>query len=269
MSPKYDYHYKTVFISDVHLGSRHCKAEQLLAFLKRLRCEQLFLVGDIVDVWAMHKRVHWPQSHNNVLRKILSMAKKGVKVTYIPGNHDANFREFCGAEFGLIHIAREVRFETEAGKTLLIMHGDELDFAVRYSRMNRWVGDIAYDGLMAVNRWVNVIRGRLGLSYWSLAKWVKTNVAQADAAIKAYQHAGFEHAKRQGVDGLICGHLHYPSMLHQDDVTYYNDGDWVENCTALVQDFDGEFHLLHLAFAAELHGGDVERRTQSAVTVGS
>lgn len=265
MSRKYDYHYKTVFISDVHLGSRHCKAEQLLAFLKRLRCEQLFLVGDIVDVWAMHKRVHWPQAHNNVLRKFLSMAKKGVKVTYIPGNHDANFREFCGAEFGLIHIARDVRFETETGKTLLVMHGDELDFAVRYSRLNRWVGDAAYDGVMALNRWVNLLRERMGLPYWSLAKWVKTNVAQADAAIKAYQQAGFEHAKRHGVDGLICGHLHYPSMLEQGEVLYYNDGDWVENCTALVQDFDGEFHLLQPIFGAELGAGATELSAQSVL----
>lgn len=266
MSRKYDYHYKTVFISDVHLGSRHCKAEQLLAFLKRLRCEQLFLVGDIVDVWAMHKRVHWPQAHNNVLRKFLSMAKKGVKVTYIPGNHDANFREFCGAEFGLIHIARDVRFETETGKTLLVMHGDELDFAVRYSRINRWLGDSAYDGVMAINRWINLVRERMGLPYWSLAKWVKTNVAQADAAIQAYHDAGFEYAKRQGVDGLVCGHLHYPSMLERDGVSYYNDGDWVENCTALVQDFDGEFHLLQPGISTGLSSVDVDSSAQSIVS---
>jgi UDP-2,3-diacylglucosamine pyrophosphatase LpxH len=265
VSRKYEYHYKTVFISDVHLGSRHCKAEQLLAFLKSLRCEQLFLVGDIVDIWAMHKRVHWPQAHNNVLRKFLSMAKKGVKVTYIPGNHDANFREFCGSEFGLIHIARDVRFETEIGKTLLVMHGDELDFAVRYSRINRWIGDAAYDGLMAVNRWINLIRRRLGLPYWSLAKWVKTNVAQADAAIKAYQLAGLEYAKRHGVDGLICGHLHYPSMLEQGEVLYYNDGDWVENCTALVQDFDGKFQLLQPVFTAQQGEGNNELGAQPAL----
>ena len=237
-------YYKTVFISDVHLGSKHCKAEALLSFLKNMRCEQLFLVGDIVDVWAMQKRVHWPQAHNNVLRKFLSLARKGTRVTYIPGNHDANFREFCGSEFGLIDIQRRIDFETESGQRMLVIHGDELDFAVRYSRLNRWIGDLAYDSLMALNEWIIGIRARFGLPYWSLAKWIKSSVSQAEMVIKRYEEAGADLARRQGYDGIICGHLHFPSVLNIDGIVYCNDGDWVENCTALVQDFAGNLSLV-------------------------
>jgi UDP-2,3-diacylglucosamine pyrophosphatase LpxH len=250
-------HVKTIFVSDVHLGSRHCKAEVLLDFLKTVRCEQLYLVGDIIDMWAMQKRVHWPQAHNNVLRKFLSLARKGTRITYIPGNHDANFRDFCGAEFGLIDIQRRVEFETEDGRRMLVIHGDELDFAVRYSRLNRWIGDIAYDSLMAINAWINGIRERFGLPYWSLARWAKSNVAQAELAIRRYQDAGRELARREGFDGLICGHLHFPSVSEVDGIVYCNDGDWVENCTALVQDFDGNLSLVshELESAALLEEG--------------
>ncbi|GHD31022.1 UDP-2,3-diacylglucosamine diphosphatase [Halioglobus pacificus] len=235
---------RTLWISDVHLGSVHSKAESLLQLLKRVECERLYLVGDIVDVWAMHKRVYWPEAHNRVLRQILKMSKRQVDVIYIPGNHDQNFREFCGSEFGNITIHKQVEHKTLAGKRMLVMHGDEFDYAVRYSRLNRWIGDIGYDLLMWFNRYINRAREALGKPYWSLAKWVKVNISQAGDAILAYQRAAAHFARDNRFDGIICGHLHYPVISEIDGVTYCNDGDWVENCTALVEDWEGALHLV-------------------------
>ena len=235
---------KTLWISDVHLGSIHSKAEQLIQLLDRVHCEQLYLVGDIVDVWAMRRRVYWPESHNKVLRKILKMSRHDVEVIYIPGNHDQNFREFCGNEFGNVKIREQAVHVTADGKRMLVTHGDELDYAVRYSRLNRAIGDFGYDFLMWVNRWVNHAREKMGKPYWSLAKWVKVNVSQAERAIQAYQEAAVIMTRDRGFDGIICGHLHYPVVKQFDHVLYCNDGDWVENCTALVEDFGGALHLI-------------------------
>ncbi|MDP5054859.1 MAG: UDP-2,3-diacylglucosamine diphosphatase [Congregibacter sp.] len=235
---------RTLWISDVHLGSVHCKAEPLLELLERVECQKLYLVGDIVDVWAMTKRVHWPESHTRVLRKIMKISRGNTEVVYIPGNHDANFREFCGADFGNIRIREHAIHETGQGKRMLVSHGDELDYAVRYSRLNRFIGDIAYELLMWVNRGFNQLRESMGRPYWSLAKWVKVNVSQAEAAITAYQHAAVNMARDRGLDGIICGHLHYPAVEQLDGVLYCNDGDWVENCTALIEDFSGELRLI-------------------------
>lgn len=237
-------HCKTLWISDVHLGSADCKAEQLLQLLDRVRCERLYLVGDIVDIWAMSRRVFWPESHNLVLRKLLNKSRAGVEIIYIPGNHDANFREFCGSQFGHVVIKRKHVHVTPDGRRLLVTHGDELDHAVRFSRLNRLVGDWAYNAMMSVNRWVNRIRDRLGLPYWSLSGWVKNHVAQADAAIQAYQVAAVTMVREKGYDGIICGHLHHPVIQQYEDILYCNDGDWVENCTALLEDEGGQLKLL-------------------------
>ena len=236
--------FRSVWISDVHLGSMHCKAEHLLELLNRIECQRLYLVGDIIDVWAMSKRVHWPESHTKVLRKLIQISQGTTEVTYIPGNHDANFREFCGGKFENISVCESMIHETTQGKRLLVIHRDELDYAVRYSRLNRFVGDIAYEVLMSLNRYVNAIRALVGLRYWSLSKWVKVNVSQAEGAIRAYQRAAVLLARDRGLDGIICGHLHYPLVEQVDDVTYCNDGDWVENCTALVEDYAGDLQLL-------------------------
>ncbi|GAB3271138.1 UDP-2,3-diacylglucosamine diphosphatase [Parahaliea aestuarii] len=237
-------HCRTLWISDVHLGSIHCKADYLLALLDRVKCERLYLVGDIVDVWAMHRRVFWPEAHNQVLRKLLKLSRKQVEIIYIPGNHDQNFREFCGSEFGNVHLRQEAVHDTADGRRFLVIHGDELDYAVRYSRLNRAIGDIAYDFLMWVNRWVNRGRELMGKPYWSLAKWVKGHIAQAEQAITAYQDAAVLMTRQRGLDGIICGHLHHPVIRQYEDVLYCNDGDWVENCTALVEDFCGSLHLI-------------------------
>ncbi len=237
-------HCKTLWISDVHLGSANCKAEHLIQLLDRVRCERLYLVGDIVDMWAMSKRVFWPESHNLVLRKLLNKSKAGVEIIYIPGNHDANFREFCGSEFGHVVIKRRHVHVTPDGRRLLVTHGDELDHAVRFSRINRLIGDWAYDTMMIVNRWVNRIRDRMGLPYWSLSGWIKNNVSQAEAAIQAYQAAAVNMVRERGYDGIICGHLHHPVIQQYEDILYCNDGDWVENCTALLEDDAGQLKLL-------------------------
>lgn len=235
---------RTLWISDVHLGSSHCKADNLIKLLKQVHCKQIYLVGDIVDLWAMKRRVHWPEAHNQVLRQLLKKSKAGVEVIYIPGNHDANFREFCGSEFGNVKVRREVIHNTADGRQFLVIHGDELDHAVRYSRINRLIGDHAYDGLMVINAWVNRLRELMGKPYWSLAKWAKSRVGKAAHAISAYQEAAVSLVRHRKLDGIICGHLHYPLIKQYDDVLYCNDGDWVDNCTAMVEDANGELHLI-------------------------
>ena len=235
---------ETLWISDVHLGSIYSKAEYLLQMLKRVKCKKLYLVGDIVDVWAMHRRVYWPEAHNAVLRELLKKSRSGVEVIYVPGNHDQNFREFCGSQFGNVTLRERAVHTTRDGKHFLVIHGDELDFAVRYSRINRWIGDFAYDTIMMLNRLVNHARALTGRPYWSLAGWVKSHVAQAEQAIRAYQQAAVKLAAESGYDGIICGHLHHPAVKQYGDVLYCNDGDWVENCTALVEDAQGELRLI-------------------------
>lgn len=238
-------HCRSIWISDVHLGSRHSKAAELLQLFERIEFETLYLVGDIVDLLAMKRRVHWPNTHNKVLREIMKLSRrKGSRVIYVPGNHDYAFRTLVGGALGDMDIKRSVEHVTACGRRLLVMHGDELDYAVRYSKLNRVLGDFAYGALMGANHWVVVLRRLLGWRYWSLAGWVKSHVSQASAAIAAYQDAALRMAREQGFDGVICGHLHYPSLHERDGLIYANDGDWVENCSALIEDKSGQLRLL-------------------------
>ena len=236
---------ETLWISDTHLGNVHSKADYLLAFLKRVRCKRLYLVGDIVDVWSMHKRMYWPEAHNAILRRLLKMSRAGVEIIYIPGNHDMNFREFCGESFGNVKIVKEAVHTTADGRRFLVTHGDELDFAVRYSRMNRWIGDAAYSLLMMASRLCNKWRALTGRNYWSLSSWMETQVVHAEQAIDAYQDAAVTMGREAGYDGIICGHLHHPVVQQYEDFLYCNDGDWVESCTALIEDRYGVLHLVH------------------------
>ena len=238
-------HCRSIWISDVHLGSRHSKAAELLQLFERIEFETLYLVGDIVDLLAMKRRVHWPNTHNKVLREIMKLSRrKGSRVIYVPGNHDYAFRTLVGGALGDMDIKRSVEHVTACGRRLLVMHGDELDYAVRYSKLNRVLGDFAYGALMGANHWVVVLRRLLGWRYWSLAGWVKSHVSQASAAIAAYQDAALRMAREQGFDGVVCGHLHYPSLHERDGLIYANDGDWVENCSALIEDGSGQLRLL-------------------------
>ena len=227
------------------MGSRHSKASELLQLFERIEFETLYLVGDIVDLLAMKRRVHWPNTHNKVLREIMKLSRReGSRVIYVPGNHDYAFRTLVGGALGDMDIRRSVEHLTATGRRFLVLHGDELDYAVRYSKLNRVVGDFAYGLLMGINHWVVKMRRLLGLRYWSLAGWVKNNVSQAGAAIQAYQDAAIRMASERGYDGIICGHLHYPDLYERDGIVYANDGDWVENCSALIEDATGELRLL-------------------------
>ena len=236
--------YRSVFISDVHLGTRGCQAEILLDFLRHMSCERLYLVGDIVDGWRMKRGWYWPQSHNDVVQKVLRHARKGTIVTYIPGNHDDRVRDFCGVHFGGVVVARDAIHETADGRRFLVLHGDEFDAVVRLAPWLAMAGDLAYRTVLRLNTYFNRIRRRLGLGYWSLSAFLKIRVKNALQFIDNYENAVAGEARRRGVDGVICGHIHKAEMREIQGVCYLNDGDWVESCTALVEHFDGRFEIL-------------------------
>lgn len=236
---------KAIWLSDIHLGTRDCKAEYLLDFLDTLECEYLFLVGDIVDLWAMKRRIFWPESHNRVVRKILKLSKKAdTRVIYIPGNHDYPARELAGEMFGAIEVHRNFIYQTKDGKRLLVQHGDEFDAAIRISRVMHIVGGVAYVLLLIVNRFINRFRKYFGYSYYSLAGYIKTRVGKAALAIRLFEEAALEEVCHRNLDGIVCGHIHHPNMYERDGKSYFNDGDWVENCTALVEHRNGRFEML-------------------------
>jgi UDP-2,3-diacylglucosamine pyrophosphatase LpxH len=234
---------RSLFISDVHLGSRGCRAEQLLDFLRAVQPERLYLVGDIVDFWSLRKGLYWPQSHNDVVRTILGKAKGGTRVILIPGNHDARLRDYAGAVFGNLEIHTEYVHETADGRRLLVLHGDEFDSVVKCSPWLAHLGSAMYDFTLALNRHFNTIRRRCGYPYWSLAGYLKHKVKNAVQYISSFEKAVAHAARRRGVDGVVCGHIHRPEILDLEGILYCNDGDWVENCSALVEDLNGRLGL--------------------------
>lgn len=236
---------RTVWLSDIHLGSKDCRAHYLLDFLQRVDCETLYLLGDIVDFWALRRQFTWPASHYEVLRLIMHKARHGTRVVYIPGNHDEVMREFVGHRFGPVEILAETSHRTADGRQLLLFHGDAMDGHVQLDFVSRLIGDAAYDFLMWVHRWVTRARRVLGLPYWSLSNYVKTRIRNARAAISAFEHAALQEAKRRGLDGVVCGHIHHPEIVMREGLLYCNDGDWVESCTALVENHNGALELLH------------------------
>lgn len=238
-------HYRTVWISDIHLGTRGCKAEFLHDFLKKTECDFLYLVGDVVDLWRLRRAWSWDQSHNNVVQAILKKAKRGTTVIYIPGNHDEAARDYCNIEFGEIRFLREAIHTTANGKRLLVIHGDEFDGVVKYARWLAMLGDIAYNFALFLNYWLNRVRHLLGYRYWSLSAYLKHRVKNAVAYIAEFEHSLSEEARRRGFDGVVCGHIHRAEIRVIDGVLYCNDGDWVESCTALVEHYDGQLELLH------------------------
>lgn len=235
---------RTLFISDVHLGTRGSQAEQLLEFLRTYEAEALFLVGDIVDCWRLKKAWYWPQSHNDVVQKVLRKARKGTRVVYIPGNHDEILRDYTGTHFGGIEVRRDAIYETLAGERLKVLHGDEFDIVVRHARWLALMGDWAYDLALWVSTWLNMFRRRLGLPYWSLSAWAKFKVKRAVNFIGAYEEAVVKAAHRDNTDGIICGHIHHAAIHERFGIKYLNCGDWVESCTALAEHYDGRFELI-------------------------
>ncbi len=242
-----EHRYRAIFISDVHLGTRGCKAEFLLDFLKHTSCDRLYLVGDIVDGWRLKRSWYWPQAHNDVVQKLLRKARKGTRVIYVPGNHDEAFRDYCGVHFGGVEVLEDDIYETPEGRRFLITHGDAFDGIVKYHRWLALLGDWAYTAALALNTWVNRVRRRLGFGYWSLSAYLKLKVKNAVQFINDFEQAVAEEARRRGADGVICGHIHHAEMRDIQGVTYMNDGDWVESCTALVEHFDGRFEILRWA----------------------
>ena len=237
--------YRTIWVSDVHLGTRGCNAEMLIDFLDSTDSETMYLVGDIIDGWRMKKRFYWPSEHNDVVWRILKRAKRGTRIVYIPGNHDEMFRQFTGLDFGGVEIRRKAIHETADGRKLLVLHGDEFDAIMLSVRWLAYLGDAAYTAMMALNRWVNAARQRLGMPYWSLSKHAKHKVKNAVEFISRFEEIVAEEAGRRGVDGVVCGHIHTAEIRNIEGVEYYNDGDWVEGCTALVEHFDGRMEILH------------------------
>jgi UDP-2,3-diacylglucosamine pyrophosphatase LpxH len=235
---------RSVFISDVHLGFKGCRAEFLLDFLRRVECQQIYLVGDIIDVWSLTRSFYWPQAHNDVIRTILGKAKHGTRVVYVPGNHDRPFRDHDGLVLGNVEIHREILHETADGRRFLVLHGDEFDAIVRASPLLESLGSTAYSAALRLNRYVNAVRRLFGYPYFSVAAFLKHKVKNAVKYIANFERALAVEARRRGVDGVICGHIHRAEISEIEGITYCNDGDWVESCTALVEDFQGRLSLL-------------------------
>jgi len=236
--------YRTIWISDTHLGTRGCQAEFLLDFLKHTESETLYLVGDIIDGWRLRKSVYWTQGHNDVVQKILRKARKGTRVVYIPGNHDEFLRGYLPIKLGGVEVVGEAIHKMTDGRRFLILHGDQFDAVVKYAKWLAFMGDWAYNAALVFNVWFNVLRRRLGLRYWSLSAYLKHAVKNAVEYVGRYEDAVAEEARRRRVDGVICGHIHKAEIRDFNGVTYCNDGDWVESCTALVEHFDGRLEII-------------------------
>lgn len=241
--------YRCVFISDTHLGTRGCRGDFLADFLRRVSCQQLYLVGDIIDGWRLRRSWYWDEAHDEVLRQILRKARTGTVVTYIPGNHDEMFRTWLGLglEVAGVRLRDEAVHVTADGRRLLVTHGDAFDSVVRYARFIAILGDWAYTFALATNRWFNAVRRRLGYRSWSLSAWLKRQVKGAVMAIDRFEQALAGEARRRGFDGVVCGHIHHAEIREVQGVLYLNDGDWVESCTALVEHHDGRLELVDWA----------------------
>jgi len=237
-------HFRTLFLSDFHLGTRGCQAELLLDFLKYHEAETIFLIGDIIDGWRLRKSWYWPQSHNDVVQKLLRKGRKGARIVYIPGNHDEMLRQYCGNQFGAVELKLRDTYELADGRKYLIMHGDEFDVVVRHAKWLALMGDWAYRVAIVCNTWLNIVRRRLGFQYWSLSAWLKLKVKNAVSFIGEYESALSGEAAREGAQGVICGHIHHAASRDMKGIHYVNSGDWVESCTAVVEHMDGRLEIL-------------------------
>jgi UDP-2,3-diacylglucosamine pyrophosphatase LpxH len=236
--------FRSIWISDVHLGTPGCQARYLLDFLKHTESEHLYLVGDIIDGWAMKRSWYWHQTHNDVVQKLLRKARHGTRIIYLPGNHDEGARQFIGMMFGEIRIEDELVHETADGRRFLVLHGDRFDGVVQCAKWLAIVGDRLYGFTLTLNFWFNRLRSRLGLGYWSLSQFLKHKVKTAVNFVSSFESAVAADARERGLDGVICGHIHKAEMREIDGVLYCNDGDWVESLTALVEMPDGELRII-------------------------
>jgi UDP-2,3-diacylglucosamine pyrophosphatase LpxH len=237
-------HYRTVFISDIHLGTRMSQADQLLRFLRTFECDKLYLVGDIIDGWAMNGSKLWPQSHNDVVQKLLRKARKGTEIIYVPGNHDEFMRDYCDGEFGNILLVKESVHVCQNGKIFLVTHGDQFDVVINHAKWLSHVGSWAYDTSIIVNVYLNRLRKIFGMEYWSLSSYLKQSVKGSVNFIGDYEKTLSNYVKLKNMDGIICGHIHHANIQDMEGITYINCGDWVESLTAIVEHHNGRFELV-------------------------
>jgi len=244
-------HHRTVFLSDVHLGAKHCRAAELATFLDGLRCERLYLVGDIVDLWWMaQRRARWGVAQMRVIEALHTLRRAGTMIVYVPGNHDRALRRVCGLALPAMQVRRRTVHETADGRRLLITHGDDYDAITHFGGLQERFGDWLYYRILTGNQWLNRARRRMGMRYWSLSEFLKSKSGAAERYIERFVQAGFDDARRRGLDGIVCGHIHRAALVERDGLVYANDGDWVESLTALTEAQDGTLRLLS-------HQGDV------------
>lgn len=236
--------YRTLFVSDLHLGTKACQADAFLDFLRSCEADRIVLVGDIVDFWRIKRGGHWPQAHNDVLQKLLRKVRKGTELIYIPGNHDEAMREYCGSAFGGIAIERNLIHVSADGRRYLVMHGDEFDVVVRYAKWIALFGDWSYRLALWANTHFNAVRRCLGMPYWSLSAYLKQKVKRAVNYIGEFEAALAQEARRLGAQGVICGHIHHAAIRQVGDIVYINTGDWVESLTAVAESEEGVFEII-------------------------
>ena len=249
-SPEPIRRHRTIFISDVHLGTRGCKAELLADFLARNSCSTLYLVGDIVDGWQLKRRWYWSEAQTGVVREILRKVDDGVRVVFVPGNHDEFLRDYCGRSVAGIEVVHETIHQTADGRRLLVLHGDQFDGVIGYAKWLAHVGDWAYSFALALNDRLHILRRSLGLPYWSLSACLKRKVKNAVEYVSRFEDVVARAAAPKGVDGVLCGHIHQAEIRQIGPILYLNDGDWVESCTALVEDARGHLEILRWATAS-------------------
>jgi UDP-2,3-diacylglucosamine pyrophosphatase LpxH len=235
---------RAIFISDIHLGTRGCKAEYLLDFLRHNESDLLYLVGDVIDGWALRNGFYWPQTHNDIVQKVLRKARKGTRVVYVLGNHDEFGRQFAGLEFGGITLCDEAEHRLADGRRLWVVHGDFADGVIQHAKWLAHLGDRLYDFVLWLNRHFNALRARFGLGYWSLSAYLKHKVKNAVSFISSFEQVLAREARRRGYDGVLCGHIHHAEIRAVDGLVYCNSGDWVESLTAIVETFDGELRIV-------------------------
>ena len=238
-------HVRTLFLSDLHLGTRGCQAQAVLDFLKVYEADEIYLVGDIVDGWRLRQAWHWPQAHNDVVQKLLRKVRKGTRVVYIPGNHDEFLRDYVGSTFGGVEVLEEAIHTCADGRKMLVLHGDKFDTVVRNVRWLALLGDQAYDFAIWLNGHIARIRRVMGLPYWSFSQWSKDKVKCAVSFVTAFEEAVVRDARQQEVELVLCGHIHKAIIKQFDEITYINSGDWVESCTAILEHHDGRIEICH------------------------
>ena len=240
-------HYRTVWISDLHLGTPGCQARALMDFLKHVECETLYLVGDIIDGWQLRRSWYWPQAHNDVVQKILRKARKGTRVIFVPGNHDEFLRRYVEHTFGGVEVVADAVHITADGRRLWITHGDLFDGVIQCAKWLAYLGDSAYGVTLKLNQWFNSLRARLGMPYWSLSSYLKLKVKRAVSYVSDFEVAVAREARKRGMQGVVCGHIHHAELRDIDGIMYANDGDWVESLTALAEHADGRLEIIDWA----------------------